>query len=180
MIKQSIARRYARGLFSVGVKDGRYRDYLKEMDEVLSVLKGAPKLTKALELPLLEMEKRKEILADLTKSLGLSNPSIALLDLLLERNRVNYLPMIRVAYEEMANAKEGLVKGVGYAAYPLSDEAKGRIEQVLGEKLNKKVFLDFQEDKELIGGIKVLIGGLRIDGSIKRQLEILNESMMKE
>jgi F-type H+-transporting ATPase subunit delta len=162
------------------VKDGRYRDYLKEVDEVLSVFEGEPKLAKALELPLFEMEKRKDILADLTKLLGLSNASVALIGLLLERNRINYLPMIRTAYEEMANAREGLVKGVGYSAYPLSDEAKSRIEKALGEKLNKKVALDFEEDKELIGGIKVLIGGLRIDGSIKRQLEILNESMMKE
>ncbi len=180
MIRQSIARKYAKGLFSVGVKDGRYRDYLKEVDEVLSVFEGEPKLAKALELPLFEMEKRKDILADLTKLLGLSNASVALIGLLLERNRINYLPMIRTAYEEMANAREGLVKGVGYSAYPLSDEAKSRIEKALGEKLNKKVALDFEEDKELIGGIKVLIGGLRIDGSIKRQLEILNESMMKE
>jgi F-type H+-transporting ATPase subunit delta len=180
LIRQSIARRYARGLFSVGVKDGRYRDYLNEMDEILSILKGAPKLARALELPLFEMEKRKDVLVDLTKALGLSNPSAALLDLLLERNRVNYLPLIRTAYEEMVNAKEGLVKGTGYSAYPISDDAKGLIEQALGEKLNKKVFLDIKEDKELIGGIKVVIGGLRIDGSVKRQLEILNESMMKE
>jgi F-type H+-transporting ATPase subunit delta len=180
LIRQSIARRYARGLFSVGAKDGRYRDYLGELDEVLLVLKNAPKLTTALELPLLEMEKRKEILADLASSLELSTVSAALLDLLLERNRVNYLPMIRAAYEEMANDREGLVKGIGYSAYPLSDEVKGSVEKALGEKLNKRVFLEMKEDKDLIGGIKVVIGGLRIDGSVKRQLEILNESMMKE
>jgi len=180
LIRQSIARRYARGLFSVGVKDGRYRDYLVEMDEILSVLKGAPRLARALELPLFEMEKRKDILADLNKALGLSSTSVALLGLLLERNRVNYLPMIRAAYEDMANAKEGLVKGTAFSAYPISEEAKGRIEQALGEKLDKKVLLDMKEDKYLIGGIKVVIGGLRIDGSVKRQLEILNESMMKE
>jgi F-type H+-transporting ATPase subunit delta len=180
LIRQSIARRYAKGLFSVGVKDGKYRDYLDQLDETLIVLKKAPKLDRALIMPLLEMEKRKEILADLTGALGLSATLSALLSLLLERNRMNYLPMIRAAYEEMANNREGVVKGVGYSAYPLSDKAKVRIEEALGEKLNKKVLLDIREDKGLIGGIKVVIGGLRIDGSVKRQLEILNESMVKE
>jgi len=179
-MRQSIARRYAKGLFAVGVKDGRYRDYLGQMDEILSVLKTAPKLDRALALPLLKMEQRQDVLADFTKALGLPSSLAALLALLLEKNKMNYLPMIRDAYEEMANDREGLVNGIGYSAYPLSDDAKKRIEEALGEKLSKKVLLDMKEDKDLIGGIKVVIGGIRIDGSVKRQLEVLNESMMKE
>ncbi len=179
-MRQSVARRYAKGLFSVGVKDGRYREYLGELDEILSILKREPKLDKALTLPLLEAEKRKEILGDLTATLGLSVAPVALLTLLLERNRMHYLPLIRSAYEEMADDKEGVVKGVGYSAYPLSDVVKGRIEEALGEKLRKKVLLDVRQDKDLIGGIKVVIGGVRIDGTVKRQLEILNERIMKE
>jgi len=67
-----------------------------------------------------------------------------------------------------------------YSAYPLPDGTKARIEEALGERLNKKVELRSEEDKELIGGLKVIVGGMRIDGSVKRQLELLNESMMKE
>jgi len=180
LIRQSIARRYAKGLFSVGVKDGRYRDYLGQMDEALSVLKTEPRLDRALVLPLLKMEQRKDILADFTKALGLSNTLVALLALLLEKNRMNYLSLIRNAFEEMANDREGIVKGVGYSAYPLSDDAKIKLEQALGDRLTKKVLLEVKEDKDLIGGIKVIIGGYRIDGSVKRQLEVLNESLMKE
>ena len=180
MIRQSIARRYAKGLFAVGVKDGRYRDYLSQMDETLGILKKEPRLDRALVLPLLKMEQRREILIDLTKALGLSSAPVALLGLLLEKNRMNYLPLIRSAYEDMANDKEGLVRGVGYSAYPLSGDAKARIEEALGAKFNRKVLLDVKEDRDLIGGIKVIIGGTRIDGTVKRQLELLNESMMKE
>jgi F-type H+-transporting ATPase subunit delta len=180
LIRQSIARRYAKGLFAVGVKDDKYREYLAQMDETLITLKKEPKLNKALVLPLLKMEQRKEILIDLTRALGLSPVPIALLSLLLERNRMNYLPLIRAAYEEMVNDREGVVKGIGYSAYPLSGGAKARIEKALGERLNRKVLLDVKEDRDLIGGIKVIIGGMRIDGTVRRQLEILNERMMKE
>ena len=180
MIKQSIARRYAKGLFSVGAKDGKYREYLGQIEEILSVFKGEPKIEKALMLPLLLMEKRKEILADLSRVMGLSFAVIALLDLLLEKKRINYLAMIREAYETMTNDKEGIVKGVAFSAYPLSEEAKSRVEEALGVRFNKKVHLDVREDRDLIGGMKVVIGGTRIDGSVKRQLELLNESMRKE
>jgi len=180
MIRRSIARRYAKGLFAVGQKDGNYARYLHEMEELLSAMEGEPRLRKAFMLPLLEMERRKDILSDLLRALSLSPPVGALLGLLLDRNRMGYLPLIRGAYEEMADELEGRVKGVGYSAYPVPDAIKARIEEALGEKLRKKVSLSIEEDKNLIGGIKVIVGGMRIDGTVKRQLELLNESLMKE
>ncbi|OPY66391.1 MAG: ATP synthase subunit delta, sodium ion specific [Syntrophorhabdaceae bacterium PtaU1.Bin034] len=180
MISQSIARRYAKGLFAAGEKDGKYKDYRQQLEEVVSITESEPRMYRALILPLLEMDKRKEILADLTKVLGSSPAVAALLNLLLEKNRMNYLPSIRDAYEGLVNDKEGMVKGLGFSAYPVSDATKAQIEKALGERLNKRVLLEIKEDKSLIGGIKVAVGGIRIDGSVKRQLELLNESMMKE
>ena len=131
-------------------------------------------------MPLLEIDKRKELLSDIVKAPRLEAAPAALLGLLLERNRMNYLPSICDAYEEMVDEKEGLVRGVGYSAYPVAEDAKKRVEEALGERLGKRVLLDMREDRSLIGGIKVIVGGFRIDGSVKRQLELLNESMMKE
>jgi F-type H+-transporting ATPase subunit delta len=180
VIRQSIARRYARGLLAVGEKDGRYRDYLRELDECLRVIEHGPRIERALMLPLLEMDARKELLADIIKALAMESAPAALLGLLLERNRMRYLPLICDAYGKMVDDKEGLVRGVGYSAYPLPETAKTRIEEALGERLAKRVRLDMRQDRSLIGGIKVIVGGLRIDGSVKRQLEVLNERMMKE
>ncbi len=180
MIRQSIARRYAKGLFAVGEKDGKYRDYLQQMADVLSVIEAGPQIGRALTLPLLEIEKRRELLGELVRAVSAAPAPAALLSLLLERNRVNYLPLICETYEAMVNEKEGVVKGVGYSPYPMSEDAQRRLEEALGERLEKKVQLDIRQDASLIGGIKVIVGGLRIDGSVKRQLELLNESMTKE
>ena len=180
MIRQSIARRYAKGLFAVGEKDGRYGEYLAQMKEVLSVMEAGPKIARALTLPLLEIEKRKELLDDLIRALGVAPAPSAFLALLLERMRMNYLPLICDAFERMVDEKAGVVKGVGYAPYPVSEKVRARIEEALAKRLNKRVQLDMREDPSLIGGIKVVVGGFRIEGSVKRQLELLNERMLKE
>ncbi len=180
MIRQSTARSYAKGLFAAGEKDGRYKEYLQQLGDLLGIVNEKPEVRKALTLPLFDMDKRKDLLSGLEKVLDLSPPVAALLDLLLERNRMAYLSAIRNAYEQMIDDKEGRVKGAVYSPYPLSDDVKGRIEEALGARLNRKVELRVEEDKELIGGLKVIVGGTRIDGSVKRQLELLNESMMKE
>jgi len=50
----------------------------------------------------------------------------------------------------------------------------------LGAKLQKEVFLTSHEDRGLIGGIKVMIRGTIIDGSVKQQLTTLKENILKE
>ena len=83
-------------------------------------------------------------------------------------------------YAELVDEKEGRTKGQIFTPYPLSDDIKGRIEKVLGERFGKQVQLSTVEDKSLIGGVKVIVGGLRIDGSVRHQLELMNESILKE
>lgn len=180
MIRQSIARRYAKGLFAVGERDGKYGEYLRQMKDILSVFEAGPKLATALTLPLLEVEKRKDLLSDVVKAVGASPSVSAFLTLLLEKNRMNYLPLICEAFEGMVDEKAGVVKGIGYTPYPLSGDVRAKIEEALSRRLDRKVELDMRQDTSLIGGIKVVVGGFRIDGSVKRQLELLNERMLKE
>ena len=55
MISQSIARKYAKGLFNVGEKNGKYRDYLQEFTAVLDVFDSQTRLKRAVMLPLIEV-----------------------------------------------------------------------------------------------------------------------------
>ena len=79
MIRQSIARSYAKGLFAAGVKDGSYKDYLRQIKEILEIVDEAPRIRKALALPLFEMDKRKELLSGFMAALDVSPPVAALL-----------------------------------------------------------------------------------------------------
>ena len=180
MIRQSIAKRYAKALFGAGEKDGNYRKYLDEMDALLKLVEAEPRLKTTLMLPLLEMAKRKDLLSEVVRLLSLSPAVAGTLQMLLEKNRISYWPLVKEEYAGLVDEKEGRVKGALYTAYPLASDAKARIEAALSQRLQKKVELAVTQDKELIGGVKVVVGGLRIDGTVRRQLEILNERIMKE
>ncbi|HVN23039.1 MAG TPA: ATP synthase F1 subunit delta [Syntrophorhabdales bacterium] len=180
MISHSIAKRYAKALFAAGEKDGNYRKYLDELGSLLELVEIEPRLKTTLMLPLLEMAKRKDLLSEVVRLLALSPAVAGTVQMLLEKNRISYLPLVKEEYAGLVDEKEGRVKGVLYTAYPLTGNAKTRIEEALSQRLQKKVELTVTEDKELIGGVKVTVGGLRIDGTIRRQLEILNERIMKE
>lgn len=181
MIRQSIARRYAKGLFAVGERDGHYTDYLEELDRLLGLFESEPKLKKALMLPLLEIGKRKELLGDIMRVAGTSVTLSNVLTMLLENNRMTYLPVIRDVYAELVDDKEGRVRGTIWSAFPLDGNLKKQIEEALKERFHKKeVILAVKEDKSLMGGVKVAVKGTIIDGSVKRQLETLQENILKE
>ena len=180
MIRHSIAKRYAKALFEVGEKEGKYRKYLDELGSILETIEAEPRLKTTLMLPLLEMAKRRELLSEVVRILDISPPVAGTLQMLLEKNRVSYVPLVKEMYGDLVDEKEGRVKGALYTAYPVSGDVKARIEEALSGRLQKKVELAVTEDKNLIGGIKVVVGGLRIDGSVRRQLEILNERIVKE
>jgi len=180
LISQSIAKRYARGLFTVGEKDGKYRAYFEELDAILKLFKEEQRLGKAIMLPITEMSKRKELLGDVMRVFGASLPLANMFNMLLENNRMGYLPLIRDVYSEFIDDKEGRVRGTLYSTYPLEKDTIQNIEDVLKEKLHKEVVLAEVEDKSLMGGVKVVIKGTIIDGSAKRQLELLKENILKE
>lgn len=180
MISQSIAKRYAKGLFNVGEKNGKYKEYQAEIEGILSVLDKEERLKRAIVLPLVEVEKRKEVLSDVMRALEVSSPLASMFTMLLEKNRMGYLNLIRDVYNDLVDEKEGRVKGTLWTAFPVSDEIKAKIEKELGDKLNKQVTLAVKEDKSLIGGVKVAIKGTIIDGSVKRQLHTLQENILKE
>ena len=163
MISQSIAKRYAKGLFNVGEKNGKYKEYQSEIEGILGVFDREERLKRAIVLPLVEVEKRREVLSDVLKSLQVSSPLASMFTMLLEKNRMGYLSLIRDVYNDLVDEKEGRVKGTLWTAF-----------------LGKEVLLTVREDKSLIGGVKVAIKGTIIDGSVKRQLHTLQENILKE
>jgi len=147
---------------------------------LLKLLSEEKRIGRALMLPIIEMKNRKEILGELLKSVGASSPIANLFSMLLEKNRMGYLQMIKEIYRELVDEKEGRIRGALYTPYPIEDVLKDRIEAEMTRKFKKHVVLTEIEDKSLIGGIKVKIKGTILDGSIKRQLEVLKENIMKE
>lgn len=180
MIRQSIAKRYAKGLFAVGEKGETYRDFLEELDRIIEVIDREPRLGKALTVPILEMDQRKMVFNDVAKALVLSLPVANMLTMMLENNRMNYLLLVRDVYRELVDDKEGRVRGTVWSPFLLDEATRGRIQDALRERFNKDVVLEVREDKTLIGGVKVMVHGTVIDGSVKRQLETLRENILKE
>jgi F-type H+-transporting ATPase subunit delta len=109
--------------------------------------------------------------------LSLSGEGENFVRVLAEAGRLGLLPEIRSQFEALRNGREGIVEAEVVSAFELSAEQLADVVQRLEKKTGRKVRAKVQLDKELIGGIKVVLGDKVIDGSARAQLSALETAL---
>jgi F-type H+-transporting ATPase subunit delta len=90
----------------------------------------------------------------------------------LQRNgRLPLLPAIRSLFDELKADQEGKVEARVTSAFPLTDAQLKELVAALEAKFKRKVQPIVVEDRELIGGVKVEVGDVVIDASVRAQLQ---------
>jgi F-type H+-transporting ATPase subunit delta len=96
---------------------------------------------------------------------------------LAENGRLNLLPEIRAQFEVLKNEREGVVEAEVQSAFELTEAQVADLVQRLEKKTGRKVRTQVHIDKDLIGGVKVLLGDKVIDGSARAQLAALETAL---
>ncbi|HVP68077.1 MAG TPA: ATP synthase F1 subunit delta [Anaeromyxobacteraceae bacterium] len=189
MIVGSIARRYAKALFSLADEKGQVEQWSKALD-VLRHLVALSPLKEALANPALEAEARRSIAKGLAVAVELASPKLLaaavlgleedvrnLLLLLAERNRLAYLPAILDDYRALADQKLGRVRARVTSAVPLAEDEVKRIADKLAQATKAQVIVETSVDPAILGGVVAQVGSTVYDGSVRAQLDELRRSM---
>ena len=96
---------------------------------------------------------------------------------LAENGRLNLLPEIRTQFEALKNEREGVVEAEVQSAFDLTAAQVADLVQRLEKKTGRKVRARMHLDKELIGGVKIVLGDKVIDGSARAQLGALETAL---
>ena len=96
---------------------------------------------------------------------------------LAENKRLELLPEIHLQFEVLKNEREGVVEAEVYSAFDLNDAQVTDLAQRLEKRTGRKVRTHVKVDKDLIGGVKVVIGDKVIDGSARGQLAALENAL---
>jgi len=96
---------------------------------------------------------------------------------LAENGRLNLLPEIRAQFEARKNEREGVVEAEVQSAFELTAAQVADLVQRLEKKTGRKVRARVHINKELIGGVKLVLGDKVIDGSARAQLAALETAL---
>ena len=170
----TIARPYAEALFQISLDEGeKFND---ELNFLATVLRDK-NLNLYLSNPSVSKDKGKKfVLSILPENFNQSLKNF--FELLVDNSRIIFFEEILQQFHNLENEHNKKLEAKILSAFELLDNQKDSIKERLEKKFNKKVVLSCIVDKTLIGGVTISIGDYVIDGSIKRNLEILKNSIL--
>ncbi len=90
---------------------------------------------------------------------------------LVENQRLAVLPQMHEMFEELRQAREGVVEATIESAFPLEPAQQAQVVADLEKRLKRKVNPKVTVVPELIGGVRVTVGDEVIDASVRGQLD---------
>jgi len=179
LISNAIARRYAKALVQLGAEEGAVDRFGVELGQFTALLDGNVDLASVLKSPAYRIEAKREILRDVLAKLNLSGTVSNFLQVLLDRGRIGFTPQITHSYAVFADELSGIVRPVLTSAFPLDDAQVEGMKSALAKATGKRVELSAQVDSALIGGVVTKIGDKVFDGSVRTQLNRIQDILQK-
>lgn len=171
----SAARRYAEALLEIATEERAVSDFRRSLEQIAVAF--TPEVIRALRDPRIPLERRREALSAAAK--GEPKAVRAVLDLMLERDRMAILPDVVRAFDALVDRREGVLKAKITTTRELERADQGDLVRRLEQASGKTIRATFAVDQSLIGGAKVQIGDRLIDSSLRTQLDHLARDLAR-
>jgi F-type H+-transporting ATPase subunit delta len=174
----SVARRYAKAIFAIGVEKGNFELLGRQLNELADLWRDSLELRQTLENPVFKQSQKRMVLQGLMPRVAPARQVQSVALLLLERGRIAVLPALARAYEEMCDEKLGRVRARVLSAKPLDIASEAEVRKALEHHTGKKVLMTTVVDPTLIGGVIAHVAGMVLDGSVAARLSTLKNRLL--
>jgi F-type H+-transporting ATPase subunit delta len=174
----TVAERYARAIFALGVETGTLAALAEQVREFAAAYHSSFDLRSVLENPLIPLEQRQKVLAEVATRIGLGPFALNTIRYLAHRRRLSALPDIAKRLDSLSDEQAGIVRATVTSAQPLAESFYQRLSEQLATLVGHKIVLDRREDPALIAGIVTRIGDNTIDGSLRGRLDELERKLL--
>jgi F-type H+-transporting ATPase subunit delta len=180
---RGIARPYADAAFELAREANVLGDWSNRLHIAAAVV-GNGDVTRLIETPNTDKQAVVELIAGICRDAGAGSFTGSELDrltnflnLLAENGRLSILPEIAELFDKLKADVENSVDVVLTAATPVDPAQREKIVAALKRRFGREVNLHFQLDETLIGGARLQVDDLVIDGSVRTGLEKLSSAL---
>lgn len=171
----TVARPYAEAVFKLADAAGSLAKW-SDMLAALAAVAADGRVGGAIKDPNLSDAKVAGLFISILSG-KLSGDAENLVRVLADNGRLELLPEIRAQFDVLKNEREGVMEAEVQSAFELSDAQVADLVSRLEKKFGRKVKAKVTVDKELIGGVRLLMGDKVIDGSARAQLGALETAL---
>jgi len=178
LVDRGAARRYAQAYVNVLEGTDRLEAGLAELKFLRRSYAESLEFQHFLGSPEIGTEQKQHLLSR-TFSDSVGPEGMGLLTLLLQRDRIDHLPVVGEEAVSVAEARRGILRGKVFTAHPISSKETEELAKAAGKILGKQVLLERHVDPQLIGGVRVVIGSALLDRSVETVLKEIRKQLLE-
>lgn len=179
MAKSEAAKRYAKALIIIATEANKIEAYSKELGSVVELFESNADLKKVFSSPVVKAGEKQALMEEIAKKSSLSDDVSKFLSLVAAKQRAGELEYIFEEYAKIEDGLSGKLRVTLEAPFTPGDDLKKSLTEQLAKETGKEIILTVEENKELIGGIKVRIGNTIIDASVTTQLNRMKDKILE-
>ena len=173
------ANRYALALYELAKENSELEIIEKNINEFLAVYNTSEDLKNFIKNPTQSQSVQLETISKISVEMSLSKITHNFLSILVSKRRIFYLNTIFLNFLSLASKKRGELKASLISSKNLSNEELKNLNTELSQAIGTTVAFNYKVDENLIGGLKMQIGSLMVDTSIKNKLKKYEQIMLE-
>jgi F-type H+-transporting ATPase subunit delta len=173
------ANRYALALYELAVENSELPVVEKEINELLLIYKTNEELKNFIKNPTQSQSSQLAVLNKISIEMSLSKVVKNFLSILVTKRRIFFLHTIFKNFLLLASKKRGELKASLISSKSLADDELKNLNSEISKVLGTVINFDYKVDENLIGGLKMQIGSLMVDTSIKNKLKKYEQIMLE-
>jgi len=168
-------RLYARALFEAAEEQGRVEAVHRDLGEFADAVAASPELSAFLANPQVEPAAKVGVLGELSDGADVLVHNF--LRLIAGKGRSGQILGIRDEFQALVDRAQGRVAVELTTAFELSDDEAASIVAQIEQASGRTVEATRKVDPELVGGMILQAGSLRVDASVRGRLERLRHEL---
>jgi F-type H+-transporting ATPase subunit delta len=166
---------YAEALLEAAQDKKRLDPVRQEFEDFTAAVEESDDLRRFLQNPQIEVRTKREALDDLLE--GSDEIFLNFIRLLVEKDRITEVEDIHEEWSRLLARQERVLELELQTAVELSDEEAAKVVHEIEEASCRTVVATRSVDPDLIGGLVVQAGSLRLDASVRGRLQQLREEL---
>ena len=174
-----VASRYSKALLDLAVEQNELDKVSADVVTLKNTLAASTDLALLLKSPVVKADKKQAILSEVFK--GTFTPLFdRFVHLLVKNGREKALIGICEKFESDVLEHKGIVEADVTTAVALTDADKAKLIETLKSQLGKDIQLNESVNSEVIGGMKLTVGGYQIDNTIAGKLNQMRHALIDD
>lgn len=174
MSSSKVANRYASSLFENSIEKNNLETVYEDIKLLIKAFDESNELRRAVESPVIKPEVKISLLDEIFSN-KLSKDTLKFVFFIVDKKREKILYEITKRFVDMRNEHLGIVEMEVKTAFDFTKEQISNLKKKFETILKKKVIMEINIDKNIIGGFIAKVGDTVYDASVVNQLDLLKK-----